>query len=279
MIRHWAALLIALLLAIATPASAFTLPDRNGWVTDEAGILDADTANALAMRLADLQRDTGDEVVVVTLHDLQGVPIERWGDALRLTWNIGGNTGQDRGVLLIVAPNERKVRIAVGYSLGNRIPDAVAASIIEDHILPYFRSGDFSRGVRAGIQSIALELDRNAGAISTNVEQTGAPVVMRRPDFWPWLRAELTPSHRTKMIAFWALIALVVLVVMVLNAGNVGTGYRRRRSDRYYDDDYGSSWNHHSSSGSGWGSSSGSSWGGGSSSSGGSSGGGATGSW
>ncbi len=152
-------LLLVIFLAISPGAFALTTPERNGWVTDEAGILDANTASAIATRLVDLQRDTGDEVVVVTLRSLQGASIETWGNMLGESWRVGRSGGNDAGVLLIVAPNEREVRIAVGYGLGNRISDSIATMIIADHILPYFRQGDFARGVRAGVDSIALQLD------------------------------------------------------------------------------------------------------------------------
>src|SRR4051812_2635660 len=157
-------LLLAVLVAISPVAFALTSPERNGWVTDQAGILDAGTASAIATRLIDLQRNTGDEVVVVTLSGLQGASIETWGNLLGESWRVGRNGGHDTGVLLIVAPNDRKVRIAVGYGLGNRISDSIAAAIISDHILPYFKQGDFARGVKAGVDSIAIQLDRRAGA-------------------------------------------------------------------------------------------------------------------
>jgi uncharacterized protein len=248
-------------------------------VTDQAGILDADTVGAITTRLIDLQRDTGSEVVVVTLTSLQGASIETWGNALAESWYVGRSGAKDTGVLLIVAPNDRKVRIAVGYGLGNQIPDAVAAMIISDHILPYFRQGNFARGVKAGIDSIALELDRPSGSTaapaSTDVERSAAPVSVYRPGFWEWLRTKLGLGHDTKTITIWIVIFAVVFVWMVLNVSNVGSGRRRRRSDDgYYDNDYDDD-----SSSNGWFSGSGGSSSSSSSSSGGSSGGGATGSW
>jgi uncharacterized protein len=270
-------LLLVIFLAISPGAFALTTPERNGWVTDEAGILDADTASAIANRLVDLQRDTGDEVAVVTLRSLQGASIETWGNLLGESWRVGRSGGNDVGVLLIVAPDDREVRIAVGYGLGNRISDSIAAMIISDHILPYFRQGDFARGVKAGVDSIALQLDRPKGTNATNVERGAYPVAVQRPSLWTRLKYKLTLNHDSKVIAFWVLVFIVVFIWMVCNAGNVG-GRRRRR---YYDDDYysnnhscGSSFGGSSSSSSG---SSGSS--GGSSGGGGSFGGGATGSW
>ncbi|HYD04823.1 MAG TPA: TPM domain-containing protein [Reyranella sp.] len=272
--------LVAVLCAITSTAFAFTAPERTGWVTDEAGILDDSTAAGIAAMLGDLHSKTGDEVVVVTLKSLQGASIETWGNVLGESWGIGRSAGQDTGALLIVAPNDRKVRIAVGYGLGNRISDAIADSIIADHILPYFRQGDFVQGVRSGVSSIILQLDRPRGTTaapsSTDVERGAYPVVVHRPTFWQWLRWKLNLGHDTKMIIFWVVLFVVVFIWMVLNVGNVG-GRRRRRSEDghyYYDDDDDDGWSFSigGSSGSSSSSSSGSS-------SGGSFGGGASGSW
>jgi uncharacterized protein len=268
------AMLCALL---ATAAFAFTTPERTGWVTDQAGILDADTAAAIAEQLDEHRHKTGDEVVVVTLQDLQGAAIETWGNVLGESWGVG-RADHDTGVLLIVAPNDRKVRIAVGYGLGNRISDSVAAMIIGDHIIPYFKQGDFAGGVKAGVNSILLQLDRPSGVTAApsnlNVERGAYPVQVQRQSFWQWLRWKLTPNHDTKIIAFWVLVFLVVFIWMVLNVNNIGSGRRRRYYDD--DDDWDSSHHHHSSSGGGGG---GFSSGGGSSHSSGSFGHGATGSW
>jgi uncharacterized protein len=267
------ALLCALL---ATAAFAFSTPERTGWVTDQAGILDG-AAAAIAEQLDAHRRKTGDEVVVVTLESLQGAAIETWGNMLGESWAVG-RANHDTGVLLIVAPNDREVRIAVGYGLGNRIPDSVAAMIIGDHIIPYFRQGDFAAGVKAGVSSILLQLDRANGVTAApgnlEVERGAYPVQVQRQSFWQWLRWKLTPSRDAKIIAIWILIFLVVFIWMVLNVNNIGSGRRRRR---YYDDDddddddyWDSSRDHHSSGG-------GASYSGGSSS--GSFGHGATGSW
>jgi uncharacterized protein len=269
------ALLCALL---ATAAFAFMTPERTGWVTDQAGILDAGTAAAIAEQLDEHRHRTGDEVVVVTLESLQGAAIETWGNVLGESWGVG-RSNHDTGVLLIVAPNDRKVRIAVGYGLGNRITDSIAAMIIGDHIIPYFKQGDFAGGVKAGVNSILLQLDRPSGMTAApsnlNVERGAYPVQVQRQSFWQWLRWKLTPSHDTMVIALWVAVFVIVFIWMVLNVGNLGSGRRRRR--RYYNDDYDDDddedWARSSNHSSGGGSSSSSSSGGGSF------GHGATGSW
>jgi uncharacterized protein len=275
-------MLLVVLLVLSPAALALSTPERNGWVTDAAGILDADTASVIATKLVELQRNTGDEVIVVTLSSLQGVSIETWGNVLGESWEVGRSGGHDTGVLLVVAPNDRKVRIAVGYGLGNRISDSVAAAIIADHVLPYFRQGDFAGGVKAGVDSIAVQLVRAPTPTASDIERGAYPVSVQRPSIWTRLHRFFTPSHENKIIAFWILVFVVVFIWMVLNVGNVGGGYRRRRSsDGYYYNDYNDSGWSSSNSGSGWSSGGGSSSSSGSSGSGGggSFGGGATGSW
>jgi len=293
--------LIGFALAFAVNlAFAFSTPERDGWVTDQAGILDADTASAIATKLVALQRDTGAEVAVVTLSSLQGASIETWGNVLGESWGVGRRSGDDTGVLLIVAPNDRKVRIAVGYGLGNRLSDSVAAMIIADHIVPYFKRGEFSRGVKAGVDSIVVQLGGGQAASSTDVERVAAyPVSTRSPSLWSRIRT-LKPSRDTLVIGFWVFVVICLLILTMQIAGNAGYGSGGSRGYGGYADDDDDDWRStsssrrrrggfwdNSSSGSSSGSSSsssGSSWGGSSSSgssshSSGSFGGGASGSW
>jgi uncharacterized protein len=261
-ILHVAALLAAFFCFVQA-AHAISAPDRTGWVTDAAGILDPGTESALSERLSELQRKVDAEVIVVTLPGLQHVSIETWGDVLGESWNIGRRDGKDVGVLLIVAPADRKVRIAVGYGLSNRIPDTVAAAIISDRILPHFRAGDFARGVAAGVDSIAVQLDASAGAAAGSVERGVQPIVVPVPSYLTRLRHALTPSHETQVIAFWVVVFVIVAIWMLKSGDSGWYGYS--------DGDDG--WFSIGSWSSGGGSSDGGSSGGGSS------GGGATGSW
>ncbi len=103
--------------------------------------------------LADHERATGEQVVVVTLASLQGYPIEDFGYQLGRHWGIG-QKGKNTGALLIVAPNEHKVRIEVGYGLEGTLTDAISATIIQNYILPSFKRGDFNFGVLAGTTSM-----------------------------------------------------------------------------------------------------------------------------
>lgn len=128
-------------------------PPLSGRVVDRAGLLGADTEFRLTEIMQSHEKETGNQLVVVTLPDLQGLTIEEYGYQLGREWALG-QKGKDNGVLLIVAPEEREVRIEVGYGLEGALTDALSANIIQTKILPQFKAGDFDGGVTAGIQSI-----------------------------------------------------------------------------------------------------------------------------
>jgi len=140
-------------LAPAARAQALSFPPLTGRVVDDAGILSPATDSELDEMLARMEHANGDQVVVVTLKSLQGHSIEDFGYQLGRFWGIG-QKAKSNGVLLIVAPNERKVRIEVGYGLEGELTDAASRVIIERDIVPAFGRGDFDAGVLAGTESI-----------------------------------------------------------------------------------------------------------------------------
>lgn len=144
---------VVLLLAGAARAAEPEFPPLTGRVVDAAGILSASVQDQLTQMLARQQALTGQQIVVVTLSSLQGLTIEEFGYQLGRHWGIG-QKGQDNGALLIVAPNEKKVRIEVGYGLEDRLTDAASRTIIDQQILPRFRQGDFSAGTLQGAAAI-----------------------------------------------------------------------------------------------------------------------------
>jgi uncharacterized protein len=154
------AVLLALLLSLL-PAFALELPALSGRVVDEAGILDPATRAALTDKLAALEAKTSDQLVVVTLKSLQGTAIEDFGVQLGRNWRIG-QKDKNNGALLIVAPNERKVRIEVGYGLEGELTDAVSRLIIENAIVPRFRANDYAGGISRGVDDIISVLTGDA---------------------------------------------------------------------------------------------------------------------
>ena len=118
-------------------------------------------AEKLEKLSADLEAKSTDQLVVVTLKSLQGTSIEDYGYQLGRKWQIG-QKDKNNGVLLIVAPNERKVRIEVGYGLEGTLTDALGSSIIQQAILPRFRAGDFAGGITRGAEDIVQVLTGDA---------------------------------------------------------------------------------------------------------------------
>ncbi len=169
--------LLALLLCVfAATAYALTFPQLTGRVVDDAGILEAATKAELERKLADFETKTTGQLVVVTVKSLQGTSIEDYGYQLGRYWGIGQKE-KNTGALLIVAPNERKVRIEVGYGFEGTLTDAVSRLIIENSILPRFRVNDFAGGITRGVDDIIQ-------AVSVDAEEWKARA-KRRPDDQP----------------------------------------------------------------------------------------------
>jgi uncharacterized protein len=137
--------------------SAAALPALTGPVVDEADLIPPAREKRLAARLAELEKRTGRPLVVVTWVSLGAEPIEDFGRRLGTAWAVGGKDRHD-GVLLIVAPNERKVRIATGAGLRPVLTDAMCAEIIDRDILPRFRRGEMLEGIEAGAAAVSRRL-------------------------------------------------------------------------------------------------------------------------
>ncbi len=145
--------LVAVSLGSVLLIASITFPKLTGRVVDEAGILSPNTKLELVKLIRKSEKKSSNQIVVVTLKSLQGQSISDYGYQLGRHWGIG-QKGKDNGVLLIVAPNERKVRIEVGYGLESRLTDALSSMIIHNDILPYFKRGDYDGGILKGVRSI-----------------------------------------------------------------------------------------------------------------------------
>lgn len=133
------------------------LPKLTGRVVDNAHLLSPAQVATLTRRLAQAEVRTCHQVVIVTVQSLAGEAIEHFGQRAGNGWGIG-RRGYDDGVLLIVAPAERQVRIEVGDGLRETLTDAEAARIIQNDILPRFRKGAMAAGIDAGATSILREI-------------------------------------------------------------------------------------------------------------------------
>ncbi len=146
-------LVLALLLWAGLAHADPPVPPLTGRVVDLAHLLDPAAAARITAELESFERQKQIQLVVVTLPDLQGYTIEDWGLALGRGWGIG-QKGRNNGVLLLVAPKDRALRIEVGYGLEGDLPDATANRIIQDDIIPRFRNGEMGLGIEAGVQAI-----------------------------------------------------------------------------------------------------------------------------
>ena len=147
--------------AVGIAALAANFPALTGRVVDQANILPADQQVALEAKLADLESKSGIQLVVATVASLDGQEIEPYANELFRAWKLGERT-KTNGVLLLVAPKERRVRIEVGYGLEGTLTDALSQVIITNAIAPRFKSGDFAGGITRGIDDIITVLTTDA---------------------------------------------------------------------------------------------------------------------
>jgi uncharacterized protein len=150
----WLAVLAMLaLLLVASPATAQNFPELTGRVVDQANLLSPAQAAELASKSEALEARTGAQFVVATVDSLEGLTIEDYGYRLGRHWGIG-REAEDDGIILLVAPNERQVRVETGYGAEGFLPDILAGRIIRNEILPRFRGGDMGGGILAGADAI-----------------------------------------------------------------------------------------------------------------------------
>ncbi|RMF57520.1 MAG: TPM domain-containing protein [Bacteroidetes bacterium] len=143
-------------MALAGPAAAQdldVLPPSGRWVTDEADLLTPAEERLLTQKLAAYADTTSTQIVIVTLPSLDGVPAADYAVALGRRWGVG-QQGQDNGVVILVSRDDRQVFIATGFGLEGAIPDAVAARIVRDILVPNFRQGRFYDGLSAAVDAL-----------------------------------------------------------------------------------------------------------------------------
>jgi len=157
----WPWAIFAALLCMFTSAPALNFPALSGRVVDQANIIQPGTRSAIEQKLADLEAKSGIQLVVATVSSLEGQDIEPYANELFRHWQLGEKT-KNNGVLLLVAPNEHRVRIEVGYGVEKTLTDALSRVIIVNAITPRFKSGDFSGGISRGVDDIITVLTTDA---------------------------------------------------------------------------------------------------------------------
>lgn len=173
----WLLALAACLSTLATLAAAIAapnLPELTGQVVDNAGLLTNEDRAAILAELRTLEQTSTDQVAVATVPSLDGYAIEDYAIALARKWQLG-QKDKDNGILLLVAPNERKVRIEIGRRLEPVMTDTMSKIIIENAILPKFRRGDYAGGIRDGVRDIKDVLLGDAEAVKERARGARTP--------------------------------------------------------------------------------------------------------
>lgn len=146
-------LFLLLVLLVSTSGFALEAPPLRGRINDTAAMLSAETVAKLEQKLATFERETSNQIAVLTIQSLQGDDINQFSIRVAENWKLG-QTGKDNGVVLILAKTERKVRIEVGMGLQGALPDITASKIIREVMRPHLKNNDFDQGISAGIDSI-----------------------------------------------------------------------------------------------------------------------------
>jgi uncharacterized protein len=198
-------LVIAFVALLCTVVTALTLafPALTGRIVDQANIIPTETRSTIEQKLADLEARSGIQLVVATVASLEGQEIEPYANDLFRSWKLGEKT-KNNGVLLLVAPNERRVRIEVGYGLEGTLTDALSKVIITNAIAPRFKAGDFSGGISRGVDDIITVLT------------TDASEWQKRPSL------RLDNQQTTDSVSWLLIAALIALVTLLI----VSPGFR-----------------------------------------------------
>jgi uncharacterized protein len=207
----FAALAMTVLLLFATPATAQAYPQLTGRVVDQADLLRPEQELDLSSKSEALEAQTKRQFVVATVKSLEGKEIEEYATGLFRHWKLGDEK-RDDGVLLLVAPNEKKVRIETGYGAEGFLPDILGGRIIRDTILPKFRDGDMAGGIMAGADSIIRQISLPPDQARETIAQAERKPSARGPDL-----GDIVPA----------------IVIAIVFFSVIGSLSRRSRGRRY----------------------------------------------
>jgi uncharacterized protein len=214
-VTRFLAVLWLALLALAAPVVAQTFPEHKGSpVVDQAGLLRPEQVLDLQSKSEALHAQTGRSFVVVTVNSLEGLTVEDYGGRLLRHWKLGDEQ-RDDGVILLVAPNEKKVRIETGYGAEGFLPDILGGRIIRDTILPRFRAGDMAGGIVAGADQIVQAMSQSPAEARQSAQEAQQQEVKR------------DRSVSVLPVIFWMMVIGFVILSLARRAG--GRRYRRQR--------------------------------------------------
>jgi uncharacterized protein len=202
---HVASVLGVLLLTAAAPVHALEIPRLTAHVNDYAGLLPADDTQRLETRLRNFEAKTQHQFALLIVPNMGGLPIEDYSIKVAEAWRLGDQK-RDDGLLLVIAQQERKYRIEVGYGLEGEIPDAIAARLVRDVLRPAFQRGEYAYGVAAAFD----QLIRVAGGDGEAAPQP----------------ASRAPRHSSGSGGIPFFLVLIVLFVII---NSLTGGFSRRR--------------------------------------------------
>lgn len=168
--------LLLCLVTLPFPATAFDVPPVQGYVNDFAGLLSPAAKSQIETYLRNFDASDSTQVVVVTVPNLQGEPIDMVALQIAEAWKIG-QKGKDNGALLLIGKEDRKMRIEVGRGLEGKLTDLLAGRIVDNEIAPRFKQGDFEGGIAAGVSAIVQ---------SVRGEYTGTGKTGRKKNTGAW---------------------------------------------------------------------------------------------
>ena len=168
--KRWVGLWFGIGVVVGTAFSQnASLPKPEGWVSDFANVMDAESRDGITAVAQELKEKTGVELAVVTVKDMDGAVIEDYAVRLFGAWEIG-QKGKDNGALLILAMEERKVRIEVGYDLEPVLTSGRCGGILDTYVMPEFRNGEWGKGLYRGILAMTSLVAKDRGVV---IEGTG----------------------------------------------------------------------------------------------------------
>lgn len=197
-------------LLIAFNANSANFPSPKGHVNDIANLIESNVEQRIEAQLSNYEKQTSIEIAVVTTSSLDGRSIEGWTMDLAMKWGVG-KRGKDNGVLFVIAPNERKCRIEVGYGLEGDLPDGKAGMIIDYTIIPKFKSGDYQGGIVAGVNEIINKL-------GTMTPQQRAEEKQRKLQAEAQAREEATANFKAFMLIMLVIGGVVLVLFCIYKA-------------------------------------------------------------
>jgi uncharacterized protein len=173
-------LTVSLAVLFAPPAWGDTkFPAPQGLINDFADIIPPSYEEKMTLLASEVLTKTGATLTVVTFKDIGGADIDEFTNRLYESWGVGGK-GEDRGVMILLALKERKIRIEVGYGLEGIIPDGLAGQIRDQAMIPYLKKGEYGQGLYNGIYATASIIAKEAGIVLAEVPPAPRAVTSKR---------------------------------------------------------------------------------------------------